>query len=322
VLPAPLERLNYMTGQLPLYKLDIDLPIRERYKQVLYDFKDKIKTIAKVTSYIPTYAVMSKMGIYTVHYQEEDWIEYVTMVAEYSGISISESIMLSTTYELGCTSVLIRDKDNNILLARNLDFMTYFVFAHGMYEVEYYRKDQLVYKGVELAGFRGAINAVKPGKFAVSLNQRKYHNLAVNMFRIYKGYRSPNYNLLKVMEDADTYEEAVRIMSETPLTAAVYYIIASPSEGVIITRDNESVSDVAKLEGDQWFLVVTNTDLDKPEDERRKPTEDRIRNLGRENVNYDSLFQIMGQFPTNNLATIYTTIQSPMGYFNTTLWLP
>jgi hypothetical protein len=319
---APLERLNYMTGQLVTYKLDLDLPVRDRYKQVMIDFKDKIKTIAKVTSYIPAYAVMSKIGIYTVKYQEDDWIEYVLMISEYADISISESVMLSTTYELGCTSVLVRDLEGNIILGRNLDFMTYFVFSHGMYEAEYYRKGELVYKGIELAGFKGAINAVKPGKFTASLNQRKYHYLAVNMFRISKGFRSPNYNLMKVMEDAETYEDAIRIMSETPLTAAVYYTIAGLNQGAIITRDNTSVYSITQLEGGKWFLVITNSDLDKPEDDRRKPTEDKFYSLGRENVNYNSVFKIMSEYPTNNLVTMYTSIQTPAGYFNTTTWLP
>jgi hypothetical protein len=317
-----LPRLNTNSTRLPSYSLDLDLPIRERYHQVFTDYKDKIKTIAKMTSYIPSYAVMAKIGIYSVNYQEEDWLEYISVLSEYTGISISESVMLSTTYELACTSVLIRDNNGEIFLGRNLDFLTYFLFAHGMFEVIYYRKGQVVYKGVELAGFRGAINAVKPGKFALALNLRRYHNRAVNFFRIYQGFRTPNYNLMRVLEEAETYEEAVRMLSDTPLTAAVYYTIAGPNEGAIITRNNIGVDSVDKLEGDKWFLVITNTDLDQPEEARRKPTEDRIRDLGRENVNSENLFKIMSQYPTNNLSTIYTSIHRLNGYSDTVLWLP
>jgi hypothetical protein len=306
-------------AKLKIYKLDLDLPVSDRYTQVLSDFKDEIIDVARSYEKLPAYADLVKIADQVTD-QDKDWLNYTRAVAKITGLTIGEAVMLSSTYELGCTSALIRDDNNQIIFGRNLDFKTREAMTHAVYQAEYYRRGKLVYKGGELAGFYGAINAVKPGEFAVSLNLR-YSDKKTNIQRIFDGYRTPDYHLMKVIESAETFEDAVRMLSEYSLTASVYYIISSLDEGVIITRDNNKVVRVDKLEGDKWFIVLTNTDLDKPENYRRKPTEDRIRELGRSNATYESIFDIMKQPPTNNKMTVYTTIQTASGHFDTTVWL-
>lgn len=328
IFSAPNHRLNFETRTLKRYKMDLSLPIKERYREVLTDFKTQVQTISSITSKLPLHYIMTKLGKYLLKNQSPDWVEYIEAVSEYCDIPISTAVMMSITYDLGCTSTIVQDKNKKVFMGRNLDFLTYFIFVYGMYEVEYYKKDTLVYIGVELAGFRGAINAIKPGKFAVALNLRSKHYKIQNIKRVYQGYRTPNYNMMKVVEEANSYDEAFNMLSSTPLTAAVYYSLAGieNNQGVIITRSNKGVDRLDKLnvEEGKWYLVITNTDLDQVEDMRRKPTEERIKTIGWDMIDFNNLFEIMSDYPTNNLSTIYTTIQSAQGegYFNTTLRLP
>jgi hypothetical protein len=301
------------------FKLDLNIPVKERYREILTHFKDIILKGSKLFEKIPAYSEMAKKAS-KITKQDQDWLDYAQLVSEITGLTLGESMMLSSTYELGCTSALIRDSNGQIIFGRNLDFKNYEIITHAVYEADYYRNGVLVYRGVEVAGYFGAINSVKPGKFAVALNLRSSDSKS-NIKRIFDGYRTPSYHLMKIMETAESYEEAVRLMSRVPITASTYYIISSLNKGAVITRSSSEVIRVDKLEDGKWFLVVTNTDLDKPENYRRKVAEDRIKNLGQHNVNYDTVLNIMKQYPINNQLTIYTTVQSASGHVDTTVWL-
>jgi acid ceramidase len=329
-----IHKVSEDTKKLPIFQFNLNLPIKERYKQLLLTFKDKVKTYSFVTSILPTGYLVSKFGSYLLNKskQNPEWYEYIEAVRDYCEISLSEAIMLSVTYDMACTTVITQDEKGRILLGRNLDFLTYFVIAHLMYEAEYYKNGKLLYKGIGLAGFRGGINAIKPGKFSASLNLRRAHGIMSNLYRVYQGYHTPNFHLMQVMEKAESYDEAFEMFSKTPLSAAVFYGIAgiNTNEGAIISRDNDSVYDIKRLDVEKgiWYLVVTNTDFDKEEpesDQRRLPAIKNIQSIGQTSINEDNLYsKVMNIFPTNNLITCYTSIQSAQneGHFNTTLYMP
>jgi hypothetical protein len=328
------QRLSNESKQLPVFKINLDLPIKDRYKEILQIYTDKIKVYAAVTSLLPFPFLTKRFFHFMINKQTQDpdWYEYIEAVSEITGISLNDAVMLSVTYDIACTSVIIQSDNNKIFMGRNLDFGTYFVITHLMYESEYYKNNILLYKGVGLAGFRGGINGMKPGKFSVSLNLRKSNEYRFgSLYRIYEGKLTPNFNLMKVLEKADSYEEALEMLKNNKLSSSVYYSLAgvNKNEGVIISRNYDSIYHIDKLDvnSGKWYLVVTNTDLDKEEikgEERRCPTQENILKIGKENINYENLFsEVMSVYPTNNLITAYTTIQSAQdNYFNTTLWLP
>lgn len=328
------QRMAYNTAKLPRFKIELSLPVKERYGFILSTYKEKIRTINFVTQIGLLSYPVSRFGSYLVnkYSQDPEWLGYIQAVSEICGISLSEAFMLSVTYDMGCTTVIVQDNKGEIYMGRNLDFVTYYVIAHCMFEVEYYRNDKYVYTGIEQAGFRGAINAIKPGKFSAAINLRRKHYRLNNLYRIYAGYTTPNYRLMQVMEKADSYEEALHMIKNSKLSASVYYALSGikKNEGAIISLNNDSVHDIHYLDVDKgfWFLVITNTDLDKherPDFQRRKPTAEKLTKIGPNEINYQNLYEhVMAVYPANNIITIYTTIQSPKdtGYFNTTLWLP
>jgi hypothetical protein len=304
---------------LPVYQLNLDLPVRERYTKLITDFSQAIINIARAYEQMPIYSdFLETAGQVTK--QDSDWMEYVHTVSDITGLTLAEAIMMSVTYELGCTSTIIRDANDQIVFGRNLDFKIPSQMSLGLFQAEYYREGELVYEALEVAGCFGVNTTVKTGQYALSLNLR-FSDLKTNLQRVFDGYRSPEYHIMKVMEEADTFGDAVEMLSNYPLTSYAYFTIASQDQGIIITRSRDGVDRVDKLEGDNWFLVITNTDLDQPPDVRRKAAQDRITALGQQDVSFDAVFNILEQPPNNNELTLSTTIQNANGYFNNTLWL-
>ena len=247
-----LPRLSFDNKPLPTHKINMDLPVKERYKELLIENKYKVQAYAKVTSLqIPLPWIISKIGklLFNKTSQEPEWTEYIEAVSEFCEISLSEAIMLSVTYDLACTSVVIQDEDDQILIGRNLDFNTYFVIAHLVFHADYYRNNELIYSGVELLGFRGIINAMKPGKFSVSLNLRYSSSKLENLYRIFKGFPTPNYFLMKVIEQANSYQVAKKLLSVFPLSSPVHFIISgvSNNQGSIISRTNQGLHSLTDL---------------------------------------------------------------------------
>ena len=330
-----LPRLSYDTKELPIYKINLDLPVKDRYREIFHIYKDKVKVYSAVVAQTNSAKLISRLnfGKYLINRktQNPEWYEFIEELANITGITLSQAALLSANYELFCSSIIVQDKDNKIFLGRNLDFETYYVISHLVYEAHYYRNGILESKNVELVGHRGIVNGVKLGKFSVSLNKREKGNILDHLFRIYTGKTTPSFTLLNVIEKAYSYAEAIQILNSTSLTAPAYFIISgiNSNEGSIITRDLDTVYRTDELDVDNgiWFLVTTNTDLDKdesPDDFRRIPAQNNLKNIGRENINYENLFSnVMSVYPTNNHFTAFTTIQSTVdGYFSNAMWQP
>lgn len=331
-----LPRLNNSTFTLPVYKINLDLPVAERYSEILTKYKNDIKALSYYSSMMPTGYLMSKISskiIGNLHTYDKEWIDYIIAVRNNCEISLSQAIVISITYDMGCTTAIAQDQKGNILMGRNLDFGTYFINSHMNFEAHYYKEGKYLFKAVELAGFRGIINGIKENKYSVSLNLRSKGWNYSNLFRIfYHKYYTPNFYLYKVMVEANSFSEAVKLYSENIISAPVYYSIAgiNKDEGIIISRDYNKVDAIEKLNVDKgkWFIVICNTDFDKEEpaeDFRRKPAEDKLKSIGQDKITFANFYEnIMSQYPNNNLLTIYTTMQTAQnnGYFNTTVWLP
>jgi len=331
-----LERLNNQTTTLPIYKINLNLPVSERYEKILIKYKNHIKALSYFSSIKPLGYLMSKFSaifLKNLGTQDSEWVDYIKAVSHYAEISFSEAIMISITYDMACTTTIAQNtKTGQIFMGRNLDFGTYFVNAHMNFEAHYYKDGKYLFKAIELAGFRGIINGIKENKFSVSLNLRKKNISAANVYRVLRGYPTPNFYLYKVMLQAESYDEAVKLYSENEISAPVYFSISGikNNEGVIISRDHERVDAIERLDvgNGKWFIVICNKDLnvkDSEDDIRRIKAHDRLSEISGSLIDFNSLFDnVMSLFPTNNIFTIYTTLQTAQndGYFNTTVWLP
>lgn len=133
----------------------------------------------------------------------------------------------------------------------------------------------------------------------------------------------------KVLESANSYSEAVELFKNQPFANRCYLIVSgvNRNEGVVITRGRSTVDNISTLNDDDWFLVQTNYDRDLPDpadDYRRVPAEEKLKKIGKDNVDRNSLFDIiLSQIPNwRPTETITSAVLEPQGdYFNTTIWL-
>ena len=93
---------------------------------------------------------------------------------------------------------------------------------------------------------------------------------------------------------------------------------------MVIERDTNTTNAYYELSDYMWFLVQTNYDRDGPDpvhDPRRIPVEHKLAEWGNKDFDEDKLLKAMFQWPTFNIATIFTDIMVPAtGYTNTTMW--
>ena len=70
---------------------------------------------------------------------------------------------------------------------------------------------------------------------------------------------------IQTLNDAQSYDEAVEMLSKRYIAAPTYYIVAGsrPNEGAVITRDRNILSDLWQLnvsssDPNSWYLLETN----------------------------------------------------------------
>ncbi|VDP39075.1 unnamed protein product [Soboliphyme baturini] len=91
-------------------------------------------------------------------------------------------------------------------------------------------------------------------------------------------------------------------------------ILKRHGEGVIITRSRTKVVDEQELhptEKNGWYLLQTNTDSWKEPfylDDRRTPGKQCMEKLGRENLSFTGILQVLSSPTTLNKLTIFTSI--------------
>lgn len=321
-----------------VYDINLDLPMSERYKQIFIDSSENIKKYIKAVKYSSKYlSFIAQIGYPLLEENKEridpEWYEYIEQLSDITNITLGEAFMLSLTYEMGCTSVIAQNSNNDIIMARSFDINNNDIVKELLFEAHYYKNGTLLYKGIEIAGFRGSLNAIKPNKFAIAINKRydnrqyqqSYHLLRSISLPI-EGFVTPNYMIMKVMETADTFEKAEEMLKETELTSNAYYILSGvkKNEGTIIARKQSFIVDVQKLDVDngKWFIGVCNKDIhnEKITDYRREDLYKNMNAITRERINEGLIVnEVLKKYPLMNNDTVYTSIHIKEN-MSTLLW--
>ena len=163
-----------------------------------------IKTIMEnVPGYLNNlFWVISKYMEWKTHDQNnlsqlnnERFLEYKGM-AEALKLPVHEIVLLNFAYELFafCTSIVAHDKNGEIVHARNMDYPLYDSMHNLTYTADFYKNGEFLFKATMFAGYTGVFTAMKPGKFAISINERDtntFMGIAVNIVRFLGGSYSP-----------------------------------------------------------------------------------------------------------------------------------
>jgi hypothetical protein len=117
---------------------------------------------------------------------------------------------------------------------------------------------------VTWAGFIGVLTGMVPHAYSCSVNFRQQDGiLHRNLQALMQNRHWPvSYVLRDTLLTSQNYEDAVSKLLFSPLVAPTYFIVAgtNPLQGVIISRNRDSVAHTEYLHPDNMLLVQTNID--------------------------------------------------------------
>ena len=156
---------------------------------------------------------------------------------------------LNVSYEWGCTSKAAPDPENKCArLIRVLDWPDKGLGEH----IIALRIQSPLGEWLSLTwpGYVGVLQAVAKGRFAIGLNQGPmdlttgfyFIDWLINRYRVWRTtHMAPPHLLRYVFENAPTYEEAKRILTEVPIATPAIFVISGihPEESCVIERRQE-----------------------------------------------------------------------------------
>jgi len=246
--------------------------------------------------------------------------EEIISGAKVVGIPVGTAVLLNLIYEVeaGCTSIIYQSQNGQLYHGRNLDFNLHKVLSDLTIQVEFQKSGKTIYRGTTFVGYVGLLTGCSD-TICVSVDERDTGYPWDNVIQwIYKSNSSVTAFLLRdQLERGAGFEDAIGVLSTTPLIAPVYYIVSgnSSSQGAIIARDRDwssirKLGDSQKSDG-SWYLCETNYDWDKPDkDGRRTAAEKMMDSIGQKNMTKDGLFTIVSTPPVLAKSTTYTTMMS------------
>ena len=104
------------------YTINYDLPLEPQYKVIFTEFKDPLMKYMEYSKTIPGVQFLRVLTRLLTFNQSKQWFDTIKMFASASGYTIEDIILANMSYEIFCTSIVIRNIDKKVFLGRNLDF--------------------------------------------------------------------------------------------------------------------------------------------------------------------------------------------------------
>jgi len=251
------------------------------------------------------------------HYKEWEGL------AETTEIDIKMLSMFSYLFDLAaiCSSIVVKTGDGSIIHGRNLDFPGNMLMRNMAYIGQYYRNGKLVFEGLNIAGDVGTFTAQKAGAFSATVNWRGNHrtlnDTLENLGYALLGRMSMGMLIRHGFEEANTFQQAVKIFSNTKTCVLGYITMAGVKgyEGMIISRDHDGFAHLDQLSATNWYLVQTNDDHFAGDCQTRCALEHKILDgLGASGVTTDTLLKnVLYVCPILNRLTAYTVMFNNTG---------
>ncbi len=340
------ERLNtYNPHPAKQYSINLEDNYLQRWSQIMTENKQDVLDVVNLAQRLYAPIGCDDLPDSVFESYDPEFAAEVEAVAQLLEVPTSHVFWLNVMYEAYtyCTSIVVQDENNFVFHGRNLDYDFTTPIAKVSYQINYYKDGKIAFRTNVLGGFIGFITAEKPGIFSISANQRTSPN--VNKMKVWDRIlgRGINYlelffnkrtnllmNVRRVVETAESYQEAIDMLTNNTSIAPAYYIVSGvkSNEGAVITMGRDGLYDLTTLnvENGTWFLVQTNYDRDLPDpksDNRRVAAEQRVNTIGRANITMQNLLDnVLSQYPNFNAITILSaTYSSSIDYFNATVWI-
>ncbi len=165
---------------IDIFKIDLSLDPKERFKETTQYFKNDIgvlfklyeEFISKAITYM--FRIIDMVAFDSSDDKYQEWMG----IAEVLETSTHKVMMMNYLYELDayCTSIVARLSNGTIILGRNLDFYFPKESRKINYIARFYQGENFIFEGPMFAGFTGMFTALKPKKFAISIDERTFKN--------------------------------------------------------------------------------------------------------------------------------------------------
>ncbi|XP_062864953.1 acid ceramidase [Trichomycterus rosablanca] len=329
-------------GQVKVYTVNLDLPPRKRWSEVITEKKnDLVSMIQSIKDLADALVPSGKlvdlvdrvlpMMIDTLPYP---FNEEIKGIADASGVPLGEVILFNIFYEVFtvCTSIVAEDPDGNLVHARNLDFglfMGWEVKNHSwiiteklkplVVSVDFQRNNQTVFKSTNFAGYVGMLTGIRPHLFTLTMNERfSLDGGYIGILEWILGKRDGmwmSFLTRSVLENATSYTEAKKLLSDTKLLAPAYFILGGNQSGeaCIITRSRTHSIHPLELDikSGRWYVLETNYDHWKEPlflDDRRTPAMKCMNQTAQANISVKTIYNVLSTKPVLNKLTTYTTL--------------
>uniref|UniRef100_A0A1I7ZM70 Acid ceramidase n=1 Tax=Steinernema glaseri TaxID=37863 RepID=A0A1I7ZM70_9BILA len=339
---------------VPWFNIDLDKPASERWTEVAAHYSQEIKALIDVVKGLILPIFPDAMQFVDTLFADmndmmpQPYRDEMINIAEAADVPLGEIVMYNIFYEIFtvCTSIIAQDPRGHLIHARNLDFGLFMgwngtshewevssVLRRMVINVNWIKDGKVLYVSNNFAGFIGAYNGLKKGKFSVTANERfMAEGGFVGMIRWALGLEANGkwmtWLTRETLEQAESYEDAKQRLSNTPMLSPVYYILGgvNPWEGCIITRSLNGTDLMTSLDPDQengWYVLQTNYDQNQDPlflDDRRTPGNKCMQILGQDNVGFQGVYNVLSSKTNLNKLTAYTVLMDVVeGKFETHL---
>ncbi|GMS94287.1 hypothetical protein PENTCL1PPCAC_16462, partial [Pristionchus entomophagus] len=175
---------------------------------------------------------------------------------------------------------------------------------------------------------------MKPGAFPVTANSRFADSNSTGRHGMLEWLTGemPNGKWMtwlarETMETMNTFAEAKDHLMNTEMLSPVYYILSGTKrdEARVISRSYEKTDILTEIKSrkDPWFLLQTNYDPDTEPwwiDDRQTPGEKCMHKLGKNDVGFQGIYNVLSSSCNfNNLTTYTALMHTYTGEFETHL---
>lgn len=242
-------------------------------------------------------------------------------------ITYKEAVFLNFMYEYNafCTSIVVRLQNGTIIHGRNLDYDSEAFLRNTTVTIDVSKDGKLLYTSVGFAWYLGVGTGISYSGFSITQNQRDAGSKFDNFIALLLGYEGDLWAIRKVLTESKNYDDAYNYLYRAKLADATYYILGgvNADEGSVLVRSRAKTLGSPQLNDTNWYVVQTNYDpwvTDPSYDDRKTVAVQQLLKFGQENMNIDTLFEVLSVSPVLNPSTVFTTIFVPeTGYHNTTI---
>jgi hypothetical protein len=179
-IPEPIANPMALAEEVPQFDINMDLPLAERYQELTTYFCPKIshaipKLVEEIGQLIDeklgpvgtpfVWALRWKFWFYYHVFMKESTHAEVKYFADRCNIEKGISTLLTYFYDFVsavasatmCTTVILKDKHGNLLLASNLDFWFNKLLDKVLYKANVYQNGTLIYTSLNVFGINGPL---------------------------------------------------------------------------------------------------------------------------------------------------------------------